>query len=201
MAGRTQHIHGFTLVEAVIVAAVIAVILAVTIPRMRERERQRLQVVADAQPGTVFAMECRPASDPLVSGEGLDIVCGIANTTPYDLVFSHHVRLIFSRVGGPAKAWSTFDPPTDPNGEPLIIKSKQALDIHFRSDRIMQPGEYPEALMTAISAPRLIGISKKMLHPGSVGNMGSLEHQPLKSDPFSFRVVAAPLEEPERQAP
>jgi type II secretory pathway pseudopilin PulG len=34
--------RGFTLVEAVIVAVVIVAILAVTIPWMRERERQKL---------------------------------------------------------------------------------------------------------------------------------------------------------------
>ncbi len=142
-------------------------------------------------------MECRPVLDPFVSGEGLGVVCGITNTTPYDLVFRHHVRLTFSRVGGPAKAWSTFDPPTDPNGESLTLKSKQTVDIHFRNDRVMQLGEYPEASMTASTG----WTSASIMYPRSTSNMGPLELLPLESDPFSFRVLAAPVEEPERQDP
>jgi hypothetical protein len=166
-----------------------------------ERERQLLQLIADFQPGTAFAMECRAASDPLVSGEGLDVVCGITNTTPYDLMFRHFVMLTFSRVGGPDKAWSTFDPPIDLNGAYLTLKSKQTLDIHFRSERIMQPGEYPDASMTTGTGTGTGLGSVSILYPHSVGDMGPLEPQPLESDPFSFRVVAAPLEVPERQDP
>ncbi|MDP7639963.1 MAG: prepilin-type N-terminal cleavage/methylation domain-containing protein [Candidatus Hydrogenedentes bacterium] len=43
-----KQIRGFTLVEAVIVLAVIAALLAVLIPVMRERERERLQALAKA---------------------------------------------------------------------------------------------------------------------------------------------------------
>ena len=45
--------RGFTLVEAVIVAVVIVLLLAVLIPYVRERERQRLQAVADTEPCTI----------------------------------------------------------------------------------------------------------------------------------------------------
>lgn len=44
--------RGFTLVEAAIVAAVIALILTFTIPWMRERERARLQALAETEPWT-----------------------------------------------------------------------------------------------------------------------------------------------------
>jgi hypothetical protein len=196
-----NNMRGFTLVEAVIVTVVIAVILAVTIPWMRtkhhEREWPRVQLIADCQPGTAFTMDCRPASDPMVWGEGLDVVCGITNTTAYDLVFRHGVGLTFSRVGGPAKARRGFESPGGHGGVTLDIKSKQTVDIHFRSGRSMEPGEYPEASVTTI----LVISSISILYPHSVGNMGPLELLPLESNTFSFRVVAAPLEEPERRDP
>ena len=58
---RGNNRKGFTLVEAVIVIVVIAVILAVTIPWMRERERARLQALADNEPWEVFGFRAKPA--------------------------------------------------------------------------------------------------------------------------------------------
>ncbi len=48
MAGRTDR-RGFTLVEAVIVVVVIAVILAVTIPWLSECDRRDVDIINKAQ--------------------------------------------------------------------------------------------------------------------------------------------------------
>jgi hypothetical protein len=81
---------GFTLVEAVIVAVVIAVILAASIPWMREqheeRERQRLQGLADSEPWEVFEFRASQVLDPAaVHGLFISIRCEIANPTKYPL--------------------------------------------------------------------------------------------------------------------
>jgi prepilin-type N-terminal cleavage/methylation domain-containing protein len=85
VSGRADDKRGFTLVEAVIVAVVIAVILAVTIPWMRERERQRLQALADTEPWEVFELRAKPAKKTFAADEQVIIHCEIENMTDYPL--------------------------------------------------------------------------------------------------------------------
>jgi hypothetical protein len=86
MSGHTDHRTGFTLVEAVIVVVVIVVILAVTIPWMRERERQRLQALANSKPWEVSEFRASQMLDPaVVHGLFISIRCEIANPTKYPL--------------------------------------------------------------------------------------------------------------------
>ena len=191
MTGRTVR-AGFTLIEAVIVVVVIAVLLAFLTPVMRERERARLQAVADTEPSAVFTMECQPASDPLQSGEGLDFVCSITNTKGYDLAFKQHVVLRSFRAGDPGIGRAIFDPPTDPDGGPLIVKSKETVDIRFRKGLQLQPGEYTEAFMEADILTFVTSSTSSDVRPVKEWR----ERQPLESNRFSFRIVGDPIEYP-----
>ncbi len=85
MTRHTDKQRGFTLVEAVIVAVVIAVILAVTIPWMRERERARLQAIADTAPWEVFEFHATPTKELFTADEGIVIRCEYKNLTDYPL--------------------------------------------------------------------------------------------------------------------
>ena len=73
--------RGFTLVEAIIVVVFIVVILGVTIPWARERERARLQAVADAEPWEVFEFRARPTKEVFTDREFIVIHCEIVNPT------------------------------------------------------------------------------------------------------------------------
>jgi hypothetical protein len=91
--------HGFTLVEAVIVAVVIVVILAVTIPWMRERERQRLQTLADTEPWEVFEFRAKPAKDLFSAEEEIVIECEIENMTNQLLMLPADISTINITLG------------------------------------------------------------------------------------------------------
>lgn len=77
--------NGFTLIEALVVLVVIATTLAILIPILREREHQRLQAMADAEPWKVFDLRAKPARDPIVEGDEIHIRCEIVNLTEYPL--------------------------------------------------------------------------------------------------------------------
>lgn len=76
---------GFTLVEAVIVVIILAVILAVLIPGLRERERQRLQALANAEPWEVFEFRAVPIKETWTEEEKLKVHCEVINPTPFHL--------------------------------------------------------------------------------------------------------------------
>ena len=76
---------GFTLVEAAIAAVVIAVVLALLVPIMRERERQRLQTIADSEPWMVFELHATPAKESYAQGEDIVVRCEIENLTSFAL--------------------------------------------------------------------------------------------------------------------
>lgn len=77
--------RGFTLVEAIVVVIVIAALLAVLIPFMREREREWLQVLAEAEPWEVFEFRVTPAKETFSSDEPIVLDCEIVNLTGYAL--------------------------------------------------------------------------------------------------------------------
>ncbi len=79
------HRHGFTLVEAVIATAVIAVTLAVLVPILRERESQRLQALADSEPWEVFKLRAKPTKKNFSANEQVVIQCEVENPTKYAL--------------------------------------------------------------------------------------------------------------------
>lgn len=89
MARHTDKRRGFTLVEATIVVVVIALILTFTIPWMRERERQKLQVLAETEPWEVFEFRAQPARERWAYDEHEEILvqCEIVNLTDYPLVW------------------------------------------------------------------------------------------------------------------
>ena len=91
--------RGFTLVEAVIVAVVIAVILAVTIPWMLERERERLQVLADTEPWEVFKFSAMPVKATFNTSEDIVVRCELENLTNYPLTYAKENRHFALLVG------------------------------------------------------------------------------------------------------
>ena len=81
--------RGFTLVEAIIVIAVIATLLAflipIIIPVIREWERQRLQALADSEPWEVFELHAAPAKESFAEDEDIILDCVMVNLTDYPL--------------------------------------------------------------------------------------------------------------------
>ena len=84
--------RGFTLVEAIIVAVVIAALLAFFIPYMREQERQRLQTLANTQPWEVFEFHAAPAKESFSEDEDIVIACEIVNLTDYELTLPKNLE-------------------------------------------------------------------------------------------------------------
>ncbi len=103
--GMAEHMdkRGFTLVEAVVVIVVIAVLLAVLIPVIRERERVRLQALADSEPWEVFALRARPVKEEFEGDEGFVVKCEIVNTTNCPLTLPAGPANL--QRGGPAPYW------------------------------------------------------------------------------------------------
>jgi prepilin-type N-terminal cleavage/methylation domain-containing protein len=93
MTERTDR-RGFTLVEAAIVVVVIALILTFTIPWMLERERARLQVMADNYPWEVFDLRAKPANASFAEGEYAIIQCEILNVTNYPLALPKDLAIL-----------------------------------------------------------------------------------------------------------
>jgi hypothetical protein len=105
---------GFTLVEAVIVAVVIAVILAVTIPWLRERERERLQVIADTEPWEVFEFRAMPAKESFLKGNHIVVSCEIQNMTTSPLRLPKPLKRLLLAFEGTNMYFRMADPPPYP---------------------------------------------------------------------------------------
>jgi prepilin-type N-terminal cleavage/methylation domain-containing protein len=135
--------RGFTLVEAVIVAVVIAVMLAVSIPWLRERERARLQVLADTEPWEVFEFRAKPAKESFAEDEDIILECVMVNLTNYPLTTPANSRssiLIFEgtdyftdNIRGPASL-SNGQPPSSSAIPKMLIGSEESarFDVRFR---------------------------------------------------------------------
>jgi hypothetical protein len=95
--------RGFTLVEAVIPIVVIAVLLSLLIPVIRERERVRLQALADSEPWEVFALRARPIKEEFEADEDIVVTCEIVNATNYPLTLP--ARPANLQRAGPAWYW------------------------------------------------------------------------------------------------
>ena len=121
--------RGFTLVEAVIVAVVIAVILAVTIPWMRERERARLQVLADTEPWEVFELRAKPAKAPFLKDNYIVVSCDIQNMTTSPLRLPKPLKRLLLATEGTDMYFRIADPPPYPMIPETAIAPGEA--VHF----------------------------------------------------------------------
>jgi hypothetical protein len=81
----TNHRRGFTLVEAVIVAAVVTVLMVILIPIMREREQARLQALADTEPWEVFELRAATAKNAFILEENVVVLLDFVNSTNFSL--------------------------------------------------------------------------------------------------------------------
>ena len=133
------------MVEAVIVAAVIVVLFAVLIPMMRERERQRLQALADAEPWEVFEFRATPAKESFSVREHILIHCEIKNPTKYALT----LPALANNFGLMNKSTDYIvgvqidvtDPPDffNPSLDP-IVELESNRGVPYPSERAIPPG-------------------------------------------------------------
>jgi prepilin-type N-terminal cleavage/methylation domain-containing protein len=123
--------RGFTLIEAIIVLVVIAAILSFFIPYTRERERQRLQALADSEPLEVFAFRAVPSKESVSPGESLVVRCRIENLTAFPLTLPKSYSTLEISFGG-ARYTITLDNPSDliPS-TPIASQESVRFDIRF----------------------------------------------------------------------
>jgi hypothetical protein len=156
--------RGFRLVEAVIVAVVIAVILAVTIPWLRERERARLQALADAAPWEVFELRATPTKETFAEGEDILVWCEIVNPTRYPLTLPNDLYTFYLAFGNPisfainnkrgqADPMGTATAPMDLMGHALAPRESVGFEVMFFpiGTRVDRAGPYNRAVSKAAS--------------------------------------------------
>ena len=143
MTERTDR-RGFTLVEAAIVVVIIALILTFTIPWMRERERARLQAVADTEPWEVFEFRAKPVKEKFIEGEDVIIQCDIANLTNVPLTFpkgSNKFHLAFwdiDTVASPPWYPSIPEKPIAPGGLLSLVARFRPSGVGTTNLRILE---------------------------------------------------------------
>ena len=135
MTGKNKC--GFTLVEAIIVVIVIAVLMVSLIPILREREQQRLAALADAEPWEVFEFRAVPAQGSYPEGDAIAVRCEIVNPTNYPLALPKRLREFFltfedsdyvvgKKIGNPPEISRT----------PIAPGASVRFDAEFRVDGV-----------------------------------------------------------------
>jgi prepilin-type N-terminal cleavage/methylation domain-containing protein len=143
--------RGFTLVEAIIVLVVIAALLSFFIPYTRERERQRLQALADSEPLEAFEFSATPSKDSVSPGESLVVRCRITNRTDFPLTLPKSRRDLEISFEG-ARYTITLENPSDliPS-TPIGPQESVRFDIRF-----MPWGEAQPPLQCSVNGVSLL---------------------------------------------
>jgi prepilin-type N-terminal cleavage/methylation domain-containing protein len=84
---RLHARDAFTLVEGLIVLAVLAVLLAAGLYFLNQRERARYQAIANSEPGKVFRVECAPVGAASEKDQPATFTARLYNTTEHRLDF------------------------------------------------------------------------------------------------------------------